>query len=111
MSRSERMLCAAGLCLALTLSPARAESPPHAPPSPAPETPYKLVNGRWFDGTTFKPRVYYVAGGVLTGKAPAAVDEVVDLKDGYVVPPFGDAHNHYIAGPHDIDAILRQYLR
>jgi imidazolonepropionase-like amidohydrolase len=102
----------AGLLLALCVSLARAEAPPlAAPPSPARDKAYKLVNGRWFDGTTFKRRVLYAAGGVLTGKAPATVDEVVDLKDGFVVPPFGDAHNHYIAGPHDIDLILGQYLR
>src|SRR5439155_18920895 len=84
---------------------------PERPASPAPARSLKLVNGRWFDGRTFRRRVFYAAGGVLTGTAPAAVEETVDLKDGYVVPPFGDAHNHYIAGPHDIDAILGQYLR
>jgi len=69
-----------------------------SPPLPVKDKVCKLVNGRWFDGTVFRRRVFYAAGGVLTVKAPAAVDEVVDLKDGYVVPPFGDAHNHYIAG-------------
>src|SRR5262249_15940112 len=42
---------------------------------------------------------------------PQHIDEVVDLKNGYVVPPFADAHNHYIAGPHDIRKILDQYLQ
>ena len=54
---------------------------------------------------------FYASGGLLTAKAPKTVDEVVDLHDGYVVPPFGDAHNHYIAGPHDIDKILHEYLK
>ena len=106
------MFSVAGLTLALVLTASRAEAPqPQALPSPVKDKVCKLVNGRWFDGTAFRRRVFYAAGGVLTVKAPAAVDEVVDLKDGYVVPPFGDAHNHYIAGPHDIDNILRQYLR
>src|SRR2546426_2117745 len=71
---------------------------------------YRFVNGEWFDGKTFRRRVVFAVGGVLTSKAPAAVGEVVDLKGRFVVPPFGDAHNHYIAGPHDIERILQQYL-
>src|SRR5947208_14792089 len=105
-------LVIAGLALVGVASVAPAAAPlPERPASPAPARSLKLVNGRWFDGRTFRRRVFYAAGGVLTGTAPAAVEETVDLKDGYVVPPFGDAHNHYIAGPHDIDAILGQYLR
>jgi imidazolonepropionase-like amidohydrolase len=95
----------AGLLLpALVVSVAGATPPP-------PKTSFKLVNGRWFDGTGFKRRVVYVVGGLLAEKPAGAIDDVVDLKDGYVVPPFCDAHNHYIAGPHDIDKILREYLR
>lgn len=71
---------------------------------------YRFVNGNWFDGKMFRRRVVFAVGGVLTSKAPAPAGEVVDLKGGFVVPPFGDAHNHYIAGPHDIEKILHQYL-
>lgn len=71
----------------------------------------QFVNGQWFDGRDFQQRVFYSVDGTLTAKKPARVDEVVDLKNGYVVPPFGDAHNHYIAGQHDIRNILDQYLR
>jgi imidazolonepropionase-like amidohydrolase len=77
--------------------------------SPAPKT-FKFTNGQWFDGQTFQRRTFYAVDGVFSSKKPATVDEVVDLKNGYVVPPFGDAHNHYIAGPHDIHRILDQYL-
>jgi hypothetical protein len=71
----------------------------------------EFTNGRWFDGQKFQQRVFYSVDGILTSKRPQTVDEVIDLKNGYVVPPFGDAHNHYIAGPHDINRILDQYLR
>jgi hypothetical protein len=70
----------------------------------------ELINGQWFDGTTFHHRHFYSVDGKLTSKRPPRIDEVIDLKNGYVVPPFGDAHNHYIAGPHDIRKILDQYL-
>lgn len=72
---------------------------------------YKFVNGQWFDGKKFQARTFYSVGGVLSDKQPQTVNEVVDLKGGYVVPPFGDAHNHYIGGPHNIDTILLEYLK
>ena len=72
---------------------------------------YAFQNGHWFDGQSFRDRVFYSVDGVLTEHAPAAVDKTVDLAGGYVVPPFADAHNHYIAGPNRIDAILHEYLK
>src|SRR5262245_49142985 len=70
----------------------------------------EFTNGQWFDGRKFQQRVCYSVHGILTSKKPHRIDEVIDLKNGYVVPPFGDAHNHYIAGLHDINRILVQYL-
>jgi hypothetical protein len=29
---------------------------------------------------------------------------------GFVVPPFGEAHNHNVEGPWNIDAVVRRYL-
>ena len=72
---------------------------------------YEFINGQWFDGHAFRRRVFYSVGGVLTEKKPRAVAEVIDLKGGYVVPPFADAHNHYISGPFNVDKILLQYLK
>jgi len=121
MIRAPRVWNSARACVlasALALSWAQAAAPapgPGAGPGPAAAPPpartYKFVNGRWFDGSAFKRRTFYASGGVLLTKAPKTIDEVVDLHDGYVVPPFGDAHNHYIAGPHDIDKILNEYLK
>lgn len=70
----------------------------------------KFNNGQWFDGSGFQRRVFCSVDGTLKSSCPEKVDEVIDLKNGYVVPPFADAHNHYIAGPHNIDSILNQYL-
>lgn len=70
---------------------------------------YKFVNGQWFDGKKFQARTFYSVSGVFSDQQPKTVDEVVDLEGGYVVPPFRDAHNHYIGGPHNIDTILLEY--
>src|SRR5262245_41870169 len=70
----------------------------------------EFLNGQWFDGATFHRGHFYSVDGKLTSRKPQHIDEVIDLGNGYLVPPFGDAHNHYIAGPHDIKKILDQYL-
>ena len=55
---------------------------------------YEFANGNWFDGQKFVRRTFYTAGNRLTSKRPPRVDRVFDLTGKYVVPPFGEAHNH-----------------
>jgi imidazolonepropionase-like amidohydrolase len=69
----------------------------------------RLDNGRWFDGEKFQARTMYVVNGVFRDAAPARVDTVIDLQHGYVVPPYGEAHNHNVAQSSRIDAQLRRY--
>jgi hypothetical protein len=71
---------------------------------------YEFANGRWFDGRKFVAKKFYTAGGVLTSKRPARVDSVIDLSGKYVLPPFGEAHNHNVAQSSRIDAVIRMYL-
>ena len=52
--------------------------------------------GMWFDGSKFAAKTMYVVDGVLRTRAPTQVDSTVDLAGGYVVPPFADAHQHFI---------------
>ena len=52
--------------------------------------------GRWFDGNQFVARTLYVADGVFRTHAPAHVDSIVDLAQGYVVPPYAEAHTHLV---------------
>ena len=63
--------------------------------SPASRT-IELRNGQWFDGTKFVDRTMYSVDGFFAENRPARVDTVIDLQHDYVVPPFGEAHNHNI---------------
>ncbi len=72
---------------------------------------FAFVGGSWFDGQAFVPASFYSVAGTLTRTAPERVDETLELEGGFVIPPFGDAHNHTISGPHDLDAILLENLR
>ncbi|MCW5922040.1 MAG: amidohydrolase family protein [Saprospiraceae bacterium] len=51
---------------------------------------YELTNGSWYNGKDFTPGTWYVTNGLLSKKAPAKVDSVVDLLNRYVIPPMGD---------------------
>lgn len=53
---------------------------------------YEFRNGYWFNGSAFVPGVWYTSGGVLTRKAPAKIDSVIDLRERYVAPPMADAY-------------------
>ncbi|HEX5888471.1 MAG TPA: amidohydrolase family protein [Pyrinomonadaceae bacterium] len=55
---------------------------------------YEFANGHWFDGQKFVGRTFYSVAGRLTSKRPSRVDRVFDLSGKFVVPPFGEAHNH-----------------
>ncbi|HEX8566737.1 MAG TPA: amidohydrolase family protein [Pyrinomonadaceae bacterium] len=72
---------------------------------------YELINGQWFDGQNFRNKRFYSAGGVLTSKKPVRVDSVVDLTGKYVIPPFGEAHNHNVENRERIDELARKYLQ
>lgn len=84
---------------------------PAADPVPAAASGYALANGRWWTGTGFEPRTMYVVGGAFSAAAPARVDSTVDLRGGFVVPPFGDAHAHHFESQAMIGRIDQLYLR
>lgn len=54
----------------------------------------EFANGNWFDGQRFVRRTFYSVAGVLSSKRPAQIDRVFDFSGKYIVPPFGEAHNH-----------------
>ncbi|HJU06361.1 MAG TPA: hypothetical protein VJ692_14535 [Nitrospiraceae bacterium] len=74
-------------------------------------TVYAFINGNWFDGRRFQPQTFYSVHGILTRTRPAVIDQVLDLANGFVVPPFGEAHNHNVNGPWDVDEVMQRYLK
>jgi hypothetical protein len=72
---------------------------PESNSSPAPQGNLQFTGGHWFDGQTFRDhtsdgQTVYSTAGFFTSKKPSSIDAVVDLKNWFVVPPFGEAHNH-----------------
>ncbi|MCC6966043.1 MAG: amidohydrolase family protein [Nitrospira sp.] len=72
---------------------------------------YAFVNGRWFDGEGFQPATWYSTEGRLTRKLPSGPIQTVDLAGLYIVPPFGEAHNHNVEGRWNMQAVVQRYLQ
>lgn len=76
---------------------------------PAPIT--HFTHGLWFNGTTFVPNDFYAENGILTHKPSRPTDiTTVDLHGGYIVPPYGDAHEHNFDGLSGMPALTTEYL-
>jgi imidazolonepropionase-like amidohydrolase len=75
------------------------------PPASGPQFPHNiaLVNGKWFDGESFETRNVYSVDGRFVFSKPARVDRTIDLTGMWIVPPFGEAHNHNINGIEERD--------
>ena len=85
----------------------------HAPTTQALESgrTLALVNGHWLLNGRFVDGTRYVINGVLRDHLAGRADSTVDLGGGYVVPPFGEAHNHNIEASRRLDGQIAQYLR
>lgn len=70
----------------------------------------EYTGGRWFDGTVFVARTMYVVGGRFREDRPARIDSVVDIAGGFVVPPYADAHQHFLE-PARISAYINTHIR
>ncbi|HET9057058.1 MAG TPA: hypothetical protein VFN30_09460 [Chitinophagaceae bacterium] len=65
---------------------------------------YAFVNGNWFDGKSFIKKTFYTQNGILISTKPHHIDSIIDLTGKYIVPPFGEAHNHNVeAHNHNVD--------
>lgn len=71
-----------------------------------------FVNGKWFDGSRFVAAEWYVEDGRLTHRPRVRKGAVeVDLHGGWVVPPYGDAHEHMFDGTRGTAELTTMYLR
>ena len=100
------MWLARGALLVLGLGLAACHTPPAGGGEPATE--YR--NGQWFDGDRFVARTMWVAGETFVESRPARIGAVVDLGNGFVVPPYAEGHNHWLE-PALVDAYIQTHLR
>lgn len=87
---------------------AEGPGPRGAEAAPASAT-WALEGGHWFDGEEFAEQTWFVVAGRLTRTRPAVVDSSRDLSGLWIVPPFGEAHNHNLEDSR-LDAVAAAYL-
>jgi hypothetical protein len=80
------------------------------PPAGGSEAATEYRNGRWFDGEKFVAKSMWVARETFVESRPARVGAVVDLNNGFVVPPYTEGHNHWLE-PALVDAYVQTHLR
>jgi imidazolonepropionase-like amidohydrolase len=80
-------------------------------PTTAQHRTYQFTNGQWFNGKQFNREIFYSVNGFLTKKKPIQIDQVIDLKNGFVIPPFADAHCHNFDGAWNIEQQIEKYLK
>ena len=72
----------------------------------------KLINGKWFDGQTFVEQTFWICDDKLSSKAGNTKNQrVIDLSGKYVIPPFGEAHNHNLESEYQLDQRINKYLK
>jgi imidazolonepropionase-like amidohydrolase len=104
------ILCALLAAAACHAAPPGAPSPAEWVRTNSSAPTWELRNGRWLSGAAFEQRTWYAVQGILRRERPARVDSVLDLQGRYIIPPFGDAHNHMLGSPGSLDPFRAQYL-
>lgn len=104
--RCARLICLTAVFLGLHLArDCEAQKLPRGPV-------FRFVNGYWFNGARFVKTQFFSEDGLLTQHPRELVRyELVNLHGGYVVPPYGDAHEHNFDSLQGTPAVTEQYLR
>jgi len=72
---------------------------------------YEFKNGSWYNGKGFVKATWYAIDGKLSSTRPAKIDSVIDLNKGFVIPPFGEAHNHNVGYTDHFYELSHKYLK
>lgn len=98
------------LCLALCLAFFTACAPevPESAQEPV-DGAYVLTGGSWWAGEGFVERTAYITDNRYVDTAPAGAS-TVDLAGLYVLPPFGEAHNHNVDSGKAFERRNAEYL-
>ena len=103
---SMRRGCLAALLTFVSSALAQVSAPASTATSPV----ISFTNGLWFDGEAFRSRIVFSVHGVLAESADEPVTKTVDLHGGFIIPPFGDAHEHNFSSLRTARTEITTYL-
>lgn len=78
-----------------------------APPS---SRVYQFKGGYLFNGAGFEKKDFYCVDGLIRFENVAQIDSTIHIENQYVIPPFGEAHNHNLIGE-DHDDFAKKYVK
>lgn len=96
------------LCLAIAVAACGAPQ--------TPEASYQLNNGQWYQNGAFTDHTAYIVDGALRFSDSddyrlAEDGKTIDMKNGFVVPPYCEAHNHNLGdGVEGVEETIESYL-
>jgi imidazolonepropionase-like amidohydrolase len=70
----------------------------------------KYSNGYVFNGNSFEKASFIVRNGEFNFNSSTKFDTIVDLKNNYIIPAFGDAHTHNFDDVVKFDSIYNAYI-
>lgn len=70
-----------------------------------------VINGQWWQSGEFVAQTWYVVDGKLTQKKPSNIEQTIDLKGGFVLPPYAEAHNHNLQNPWLAQNFHQRYVK
>ena len=71
---------------------------------------YQFENGNWLIKKKFVRKTVYTQQGRFTFEKPIRIDSIIDLKNKYCIPPFGDAHTHNFDGTYKLKETISTYI-
>jgi imidazolonepropionase-like amidohydrolase len=74
---------------------------------------YAFINGWYFDGHGFSKKTIYTIDEKISFEKPSKIDSTIDLTDKFIIPPFGEAHNHNVEwyGEDRFNKLRDRYLK
>ena len=70
-------------------------------------------NANVYNGNDFELRTFYSVDSKLFLQQPdnVLIDSIVDLKLGYIIPPFAEAHNHNLESTYQLQERIDSYIQ
>lgn len=72
---------------------------------------YQFENGSWLINNKFVSKTVFTENGKFTFQKPTKVDSVINLKNKFCIPPFGDAHTHNLDGAYGLKDMVLKYIK
>ncbi|WP_109300997.1 amidohydrolase family protein [Aquimarina sp. AU474] len=71
----------------------------------------KFIHGNWFNGQIFEKKTVWIINGLISfSNKNKKTDTIIDLSGKYVIPPFGEAHNHNLESKYKLNERINSYL-